>query len=148
MKRTRFLLPEHPPLGWLPRTGDVVRLDWPAVHVEGHEEHGHPFRPFLVLSAARRLRYPVAIACPITSRTGDGLRPHEVPISPTDVRIQGTEIGLDEAGIIQVYQLRVFDVSRRLVSVNGVWRLGAIVPRVRSEVEESLRELFGMDGKL
>lgn len=65
---------------------------------------------------------------------------HELVIEPSDVHTVGQERGLQEAGFVLLYQMRAFDIAKRV----AMPRLGAATPRFRATVEQALNELFGL----
>lgn len=111
----------------------------PPAHIEGKEQHGHPYRPYLVVSVGRVARLGLIVACPVT-KSAPRDRDFHIPFTAEQVKASGGGPPLQLGGTILVNHLRSLDYRDRSRSTRG--RADAML---MAEVDLAMRELLGLD---
>lgn len=119
-----------------PKKRDIVRVSLPKKHVEGSEQHGHPWRPCVVVSAPKGSRHGLVAVVPITSKSRGAPTDYEVFVTTESVVTRPGEPGLEKSGVALCDHLRFIDV-KRLQSPGGssTDRFGAVSRETMGRIE-------------
>lgn len=119
----------------------------PKNETRGHEQFGHPFRMYLIVSDDSVLPQKVAVGVPLTDRKTES-RPWWIDVDPADLRLAQNETGLEKPSTILVDQIRVIDFKSRVMpnpkAPNPTSRVGTISEAIQAQVDRALLKLLGL----